>query len=78
MQAQTNCTRRRAELSNDDAQAAQPKKGEGQNTQIHLYLGTGNNHQAFPCLFLTLYFLDFAPKHFDVYYFIGFISYKTK
>lgn len=26
---------------------------------------------------LTLYFLDFAPKHFDVYYFIGFISYKT-
>lgn len=76
MQAQTNCTTWRVELSNDDAQTAQHEKGVGHTTEIHMYMGTGNNYQAFPCLFLLYIFLDFAPKHLDVYYFIVFISYK--
>lgn len=75
MQAQTNCTTRRAALSNDDAQTAQHEKGAGRSTQVPTYVGTGNNYQTFPfCSYFT--FLDFAPKHFDVYYFIVFISCK--
>lgn len=62
MQAQTNCTTGTAELSNDDAQTAQPRKEEGHNTQIHLYLGTGNNYQAFPCLFLLYIFWTLHPS----------------
>lgn len=62
MQAPTNCTPRRGELSNDDAQTAQHKKGVGHNTQIPSYVGTRNSYQAFPCLFLLYIFWTLHPS----------------